>query len=129
MLPEDDDTLLARRYEHERPGLSLIRIEDAAVPVTVVSADVLAQERKSFPLLDEFVLRMVAAGVAEDDKVAAVLGLSEGLVAEAIADQFSSDTLERDLRASGKAVRLTAKGRRSVETLASVMPVRDNYDV
>jgi hypothetical protein len=34
-----------RRFANARPGLQLIAVEDAAIPVTVVRADVLAQEK------------------------------------------------------------------------------------
>jgi len=42
----DADSLLLQRFGHQRPGLELTAIEDAALPVTVVGVDVLAQERK-----------------------------------------------------------------------------------
>jgi hypothetical protein len=39
-----------RRFANARPGLQLIAVEDAAIPVTVVRADVLAQEKKELPI-------------------------------------------------------------------------------
>lgn len=50
------DSLLALRYQATRPGLELVTIIDAAIPVAMVTADVLAQDRKPLPLLEEFVL-------------------------------------------------------------------------
>ncbi len=65
----DDVELIRRRFGDDRPGLQLIGIEEAAIPVTIVQADVLAQERKPLPILEEFVVRLVAAGIGATDEI------------------------------------------------------------
>jgi len=96
-------------------------IEDAAVPVTVVGTDVLAQERKPLPLLEEFALRLTDAGINAKSEIASILGLGEPLVESAIADQVTAGNLLYS--AGNRSVSLTAAGRRSVQDLEAVQPV------
>lgn len=111
--------LLKRRFGDERPGMQLLAVEEAAVPVTIVQADVLAQERKPLPIIEEFLVRMVASGVQEGTDVAELLGLQRDQVLDAAAIQVS----ENNLRRSGSALTLTAQGLEVVRTLASTQPV------
>ena len=87
--------IIRRRFGDHRPGLQLISVVDAAVPVTILRVDVLAQERKPLPLLDEFILRFVHAGVRDVDEIAALLGLQREQVVSTVADQISSNNLTR----------------------------------
>ncbi|TNC17495.1 hypothetical protein FHE66_10170 [Georgenia sp. 311] len=111
--------LLKRRFGDERPGMHLLAVEEAAVPVTVVQADVLAQERKPLPIIEEFLVRLVAAGVHTGPDVAEMLGLQRDQVLEAAAIQVS----ENNLRRSGGALALTSQGAEVVRNLAATQPV------
>ncbi|MFH5207307.1 hypothetical protein ACHIPZ_03590 [Antrihabitans sp. NCIMB 15449] len=99
----------------------LLGVEDAAVPVTVVATDVLAQERKPLPIIEEFVLRFVDAGVGEVDRISEMLGLAGDQVLEASAIQVSESNIRRN-RASG-GLALTPQGREVVSDLAATQPV------
>src|SRR5258708_130064 len=123
----DADTLLQQRFRDLRPGLQLMAIEDAALPVTVVGTDILAQERKPLPLLDEFVLRLSDAGLSSTDDIASFLGLEPGLVESSIADQVTSDNLSYVSRR--RAVSLTVQGKRTVQQLVAVQPVQRQFQV
>ncbi len=112
--------LLHRRFGNARPGLELIAVEDAAVPVTVLRADVLAQERKELPVTEEFTLRYVALGVETPDEIAKYLGLEAVHVIEAAAAQLSLNNLRR--RADGT-LALTVQGADVASTLAATQPV------
>jgi hypothetical protein len=112
--------LMLRRFGSARPGLQLIAVENAAVPVTVVRADVLAQERKELPVTEEFVLRYVALGVDATEEIASFLGLEVGHIIDAAAAQLSFNNLRR--RADGR-LALTAQGGEVVRTLAATQPV------
>ncbi|MCG6497204.1 hypothetical protein [Kitasatospora sp. A2-31] len=109
------------RFGHLRPGLDLLAIEDAAVPVTVVTADVVAQERKKLPLLDEFILRFAAEGAASNSDLAGILGLHEDQVSTAVANQVVIGNLQYRERDQG--LSLTLQGRETVRTLVAVQPV------
>lgn len=120
-------SLLNQRFENHRPGLTLVAIEEAAIPVTIVDTDVLAQERKPLALLDEFVLRLTSAGISKKSEIASFLGLDAVMVDNTIADQVNSANLT--YRASSSSVQLTSQGERSVQDLELVQPVRKEIPV
>jgi hypothetical protein len=101
--------------------LQLIAVEDAAIPVTIVRTDVLAQERKPLPIVEEFVLRFVDADVGSAEEVAGLLGLRSDLVLQASAIQVSENNLRRS---TGDAeLGLTRQGLEVVRNLAATQPV------
>jgi hypothetical protein len=121
------ELLLSKRFSGERPGLDLLGIEKAAVPVTIVATDVLAQEVKPLPLLDEFVLRLLKANVGKAADIAAFLGLDQKLVDAAVADHYREGAL-----AFGPGLgqlTLTARGRQLADDLESVRPIQRNFKV
>jgi len=118
--------MIRRRFGDHRPGLQFVSVVDAAVPVTMLRVDVLAQERKPLPLLDEFILRFVHAGVREIDEIAALLGLQREQVVATVADQISSNNLTRAW--SGQ-LGLTAVGLEAARNLAAVQPVLTQLNV
>ncbi len=111
---------LHRRFGDSRPGLELVGIEEAAVPVTVLRADVLAQERKDLPVTEAFTLQFVERGVDTTSDIAAYLGLDEADVVEASASQIREGHLRR--RSTGQ-LGLTALGLEVVRTLAATQAV------
>ncbi|MCZ4103043.1 hypothetical protein [Streptomyces sp. H39-C1] len=118
------DSLLALRFQNARPGLDLIAVVDAAIPVSLVTADVLAQDRKPLPLLDEFVLRFVDADVTSREDLTGILGLPTEMVTGVVADQFSADNLAYARPGQqGSKLQLTARGKRIAQDLASIAPV------
>lgn len=119
--------VLQRRFGSARPGLQLIGVEDAALPVTVLRADVLAQERKELPITEEFALRFVESGVDTPQEIAAFLGLESAHVLEAIAVQLSQNNLRRK-DAAGR-LSLTPQGIEVVRNAASIQPVLKNLPV
>lgn len=112
--------ILQRRFGGARPGLQLIAIEDAAIPVTVVRADVLAQEKKELPIAEEFTLRFVDLGVDTPEEIAAYLGLEPAHVLEAAVAQLAEKRLHRN--GSGY-LALTLLGSETVSDLAATQPV------
>lgn len=118
---------LHRRFGNVRPGSQLIGVEDAAIPVSVLRADVLAQERKELPITDEFTLRFIESGVDVPEDIAAFLGLDPAHVLEAVASQVSANILRRC--ADGRRVELTAMGTDAVRDAATVRPTFRNLPV
>ncbi|MGW5715330.1 hypothetical protein ACWEVP_04125 [Amycolatopsis sp. NPDC003865] len=121
----DANLLLSKRFREERPGLTLLGIEKAAVPVTIVAADILAQEVKALPLLDEFVLRLTKANVRGAAEIAAFLGLEQDLVNAVVADHYRQGALEFG-PALGQ-LTLTGRGRRLADELESIRPVQKTF--
>ncbi|MDQ0825587.1 hypothetical protein QFZ60_001760 [Arthrobacter sp. B2I5] len=113
--------ILKRRFGDARPGLQLVAVEDAAIPVTVLRADVLAQEKKDLPITEAFTLRFVDLGVDTPAEIAAYLGLDPVHVLEASAAQLSENHLRR--RDNGGRLALTPIGTEVVRNLAATQPV------
>jgi len=118
--------IIRRRFGDRRPGLQLISVVDAALPVTILRADVLAQERKPLPLLEEFILRFVNEGVREIDEISALLGLQRDQVVSTVADQISTNNLTRAVNGQ---LSLTALGLETARNLAAVQPVLTQINV
>ncbi|MFB7810504.1 hypothetical protein V6P99_07570 [Streptomyces virginiae] len=128
------DSLLAVRFHNARPGLELVAIIDAALPVALITADVLAQDSKNLPLMDEFVLRLVDHRVTSPRGIAGMLGLHERMVDQTLAELFRSDDLRWAPPVPGgepgnPRLRLTERGRVTAQTAAAVEPVRVNQAV
>lgn len=117
---------IQRRFGDHRPGLRLISVVDAALPVTMLRVDVLAQELKAYPLLEEFILRFVDNGVREIDEISGLLGLQRDQVVATVAEQISSNNLTR---ARNGQLFLTALGLESARSLAAVQPVLTQLNV
>ncbi|MGW6225935.1 hypothetical protein ACWFQT_02360 [Cellulosimicrobium cellulans] len=119
--------VLQRRFGGARPGLQLVGVEDAAVPVSVLRADVLAQERKELPITEEFALLFVERGVDSAEGIAAFLGLDSAHVLEAAAAQMSEGSLRR--RSDGGRLALTSQGTEVVRNAATIRPTFRNLPV
>jgi hypothetical protein len=124
----DSDASIAKRYGASRPGLRLIAVTDAALPVTQLKVDVLAQERKPLPLLDEFTIRLAAMGIRDPDQMASILGVELKLAESSVVEQLAADNLAR---VSGRKalVELTAQGRVMAVELESTRPVQRSLPV
>lgn len=118
------DDLLAAQFERSRPGLELISIEDAAIPFSWVNVDVLAQERKSFPLLEEFTLRAMESGLSSEGDIGLLLGLEQGLVSATVVDLMQRDYVIRRMSAQGMwRISLTSVGLNAARQLSAVLPI------
>ena len=88
-------TNILRRYANARPGLKLLAVEDAALPVSLLRTDVLIQERRNLPAIEEFLLRFTETGVNTIDEIAKYMGLPNDLVLDAAVRQTSAGNLSR----------------------------------
>lgn len=118
--------LLKRRFGDLRPGLQLLGVVDAAIPVTIVRVDVLAQERKDLPLLEEFILRFVQSGVTHPNELAGLLGLERQQIIDAAAELISNDNV---IQKPNGTLALTELGKEAARDLASVQPVLSQLSV
>jgi len=124
----DTTVIAARRYSDQHPGYQLAYAGEAAVPVSLLTLDVLAQERKSLSLVDEFVLQLADHGIHKIGNMAAVLGIDTATISAAVTSQMSAETVEyRPDSLGGYKVLLTQGGRRAVEELSIVTPQRTEY--
>src|SRR4051812_9725309 len=123
----DDEAALHARYGNARPGLTLVAIEDAAIPVTVVQTEVLAQERKPLPLLNEFVLRFTRSGLESAADIADICGLEPALVEGAVADEVAIGHMT--YAPARGSVALTPLGIRTSQELEAVQPVQKQLKI
>ncbi|MBG6060103.1 hypothetical protein RCH16_003585 [Cryobacterium sp. MP_M5] len=121
------DLEIRQRFGAKRPGLELIAIEDAAIPVTVIGAQVLAQEEKGMPLLDEFVLRSAAQGMTKTNDVASLLGVDALMLDATVAGQYTAGNLDYD--PSTATFRLTPRGEVAARDLTLATPVEQEIPV
>ncbi|ARF53694.1 phospholipase D-like domain-containing protein [Streptomyces gilvosporeus] len=123
-----EDSLLAVRFGNARTGFDLVGIVDAALPVARITAEVLAQDSKDIPLLEEYVLRLVDQGERTPESIAGFLGLDVAMVNQTVAVLFGSDDLRWTAPVPGTApvprLRLTEKGRFTATKAAAIVPVR-----
>ncbi|ROO63412.1 hypothetical protein EDC02_5438 [Micromonospora sp. Llam0] len=124
----DATVIAARRYSEQHPGYELAYAGEVAVPVSLLTLDVLAQERKPLPLVDEFVLRLAGYGIHKIDNMAAILGIDTPTVSDAVARQLSAETVEyRPDSLGGHKVLLSYSGKRAVEELSTTTPQRTEH--
>lgn len=125
----DAIAIAARRYSDQHPGYRLAHASEVAIQVSLLTLDVLAQQRKPLDLVDEFVLRLADFGIQKIDKMADVLGIDAPTVSDAVAHQLSAETVEYrpDTLGGGHKVLLTRGGRRAVDELVTITPQRTEY--
>ncbi|MFK0244507.1 hypothetical protein ACIQUM_07400 [Amycolatopsis azurea] len=90
----DATIIAARRYSELHPGYQLVTAQPAAIPFSWLTLEVLAQQRKPLPVVDEFVLRLCRQGVDTIDGVAGVLGVGGDAVRTAVARRLSDEHLD-----------------------------------
>jgi hypothetical protein len=124
---DDSNRLLESRFGEARPGLALVAIEPAALPVTLVNTDVLAQQHKPLALMNEFVLRLCEAGRTTIPDIAAMCGLEERLVEDTVAEEVSAGTVV--YVTAKRAIALTPAGSRMCQELAAVQPIHTTLPI
>lgn len=125
----DPTVTAARRYSELHSGFQLVAAAEAAIPVSWLTLDLVALERKPLPVVEEFVLRLCQQGVDTIPDIAAVLGVDEDVVHAAVAGQLSAETLDYRLgrqpdRRSVRTISLTAAGVTAVTELETTTPQR-----
>lgn len=119
MTPEE----VAERY-HDRGGFRLIDYREVALPMYSISTRILTLARKRVPVIEEFILRGIAAGLTDGEAIAGFLGLDRRVVNAALATLTSADdaALTASDTSRRHAWRLTPKGQKTLEDLESVVP-------
>ncbi|TFD89788.1 phospholipase D-like domain-containing protein [Cryobacterium serini] len=118
---DDASATLYRQFANKRPGLRLVSVEPAALPITILNTTVLAQEKKPLPLLDEFVIRAISGGLRAVSDIGGLLGLEESLIAASIVDLATAGNLRYN--PTLRTATLTAIGEQVAQDLSAVTPV------
>lgn len=125
----DPTVAAARRYSELHSGFQLVASVEAAVPISWLTLDLVALERKPLAVVDEFVLRLCQQGVNTIPDIAAVLGVDDDVIRTAVAEQLSAETLDytrspQPQRRGAHTIHLTATGAKSVAELETTSPQR-----
>ncbi|MFE0025101.1 hypothetical protein [Amycolatopsis sp. NPDC059021] len=128
----DATVIAARRYSELHPGYHLVTAVEAAIPFSWLTLEVLAQQRKPLPVVDEFVLRFCQQGVDTITGVAGVLGIDEDAVRAAVAQRLSEEHLDyrpdpRPERHGARRISLTRVGTVAVTDLQTTTPQRADH--
>ncbi|WP_158634401.1 hypothetical protein [Amycolatopsis sp. WAC 01375] len=125
----DATTIAARRYSELHPGYHLVTAQPAAIPFSWLTLEVLAQQRKPLPVVDEFVLRLCRQGVDTINEVAGVLGIGDDAVRTAVARRLSDEHLDyrpdpHPEHHGTRRISLTRSGTVAAEDLQTTSPQR-----
>lgn len=118
---------LAHRHQYAYDGYELIDWYEAAFPFWRVQIRVLAQEDHPVPLVDQFVLRSVSAGLAEVGPIASILGVNQPIVYTSL-DQLNRAGFLSIVAATEKRaerISLTDSGHELLQKLVFSQPVED----
>ncbi len=75
---------LAAKYSDSFPGYQLVDYYEAAFPIYAIQLQVLVQEKKPLPPLEEFVLKAIDAEQEDISDIAGLLGLEETVIQSAV---------------------------------------------
>lgn len=117
---------IAARYSDE-PGYSLIDVAEVALPIWSIEVEALVMAKKEVPLVDEFILRTISAGLGSVSQLSGFLGLNEKFLRRRVMGLNSTDCVRYGgpQDTFGPSLRLTSKGEGSLRTLESVTARRE----
>jgi DNA-binding MarR family transcriptional regulator len=127
----DQNLEVARRYALARPGMTLLECEPVGLPYYWLTLDSLILQRKDKPVLEEFVLEAVHAGLDTVEDIAAFLGVDRIMIESAAAALYQADSVDYlpISQGTGRRLSLTAAGRELRESLKMVTPRRTDLYV
>lgn len=93
-------------------GYNYLKTEDIFIPYMMINVECLIRKVSDLNLFFESVLKLVDLSVKETGKIAAILGVSESIIREAVVDMINADYLF----ASEGILSITNSGRKVLET-------------
>lgn len=127
MTPEE----VALRYARARAGYELVGYAEVGLPVYEINiqADTLAYKRIS--PLDEFTLKAVSAGLTLIEDISSFLGINTRVAESVLSGLIHSDdlALAAALGDLSQSLRLTPKGRRTIEEAEITVPEERTFQV
>ncbi|MEV6527472.1 hypothetical protein AB0M43_36660 [Longispora sp. NPDC051575] len=121
----DATVIAARRYADAYPGFRLAFPVEVAVPMSRLTLELLVQERRPLPVVEEYALRLTHAGVTKIGDIARYLGLDDAPVTDAIVAQMQEENLEhRPDPHGGRMLVLTPNGIDAATDLQAVTILR-----
>lgn len=112
---------LAEKHSAQFPGYDLVSFFEAAFPVYRVTLRTSLLQERDVPILQEYILKMLEAGLSSPSEIAGWLGLPDAAVHAGAADLLRGDHVLQVPGAPGQ-LQLTGKGRKALETLKLLLP-------
>ena len=114
---------VANRYATAKSGFHLLVCEEAVLPIFVITASVLLQQRKTISPVSEFVLRCLSEGISSPDEIESFLGVELSSVVRTLTQLWQSDLVEMVATNNAQTFRLTREGLKTLGELIEVTPI------
>lgn len=108
-----------------KPGLRLAHVREAALPMLKLTLDILVQEAKPLPAMQEFALKAIDVGITSIQGVSDFLGVERDVLSDPLQDLWHQDLID----VSTGNMTITPSGRRAILELAAITPVRRTIEV
>ena len=124
---------LAKIHQDDHPGYDLTDWYEAAFPSYEVYLRVLMQVKQPVPAIEEFVMRVLDAGIETAEQVSGILGLQYNIVYNVFTDLHKAMYISVvRTQKNGKeydVISITRKGRQLLQTLELLQSEEDNFNV
>jgi len=115
---------------YEKPGFKLLGFVNIGLPISRIRLKVLTRYEKPIPLIEEFVLKSIEAGLTTEKDISGFLGLEINIVRDALANLFNSQDI--DLIATDskqQELKLTSQGEKTIESTKIIIPEERSYQI
>lgn len=115
---------------YEKAGLKRLGFVEIGLPISRIRLKVLTRYEKPIPLIEEFVLKSIEAGLTNEKDISGFLGLELNIVTDALANLFNSQDI--DLIATNfqrQELKLTNQGKRTIESTKIIIPEERSYEL
>jgi hypothetical protein len=117
----DDEIFLLEAFKHERPGVRLLAIEDCAIPIATLEINLLTQQKREIPIVDEIILKLLRLQSLPLERIGELLGLEKTFVIEVLTRLMSDNYIERDSKT--RSVKISRSGMHLLEIHGESVPV------
>jgi hypothetical protein len=116
----NNDTVLAQRFLKDNPDATLVAIDNCVIPAKLLIVSMVTQQRKSLPLLTEFLLRSISLGISNPTELSQFLGFPHD---ETVLNRIANLAADGVIRCSADGnLSLTSIGRTRVRELVEIVP-------
>lgn len=120
---------LVKEQVANRAGFRLADVVAVALPVYRLRLRVLTHLQRALPTIDEFLLRLVEAGIHDTPSLASFLGLEVSFVNEALNRLLREELLLTRPSNAQDRFRVALKGKKALETALTITPEERTYSV
>lgn len=122
---------IAKKYAYSRPGYKLVGFGEVGLPVYRLRVRALTQVHKKIPPLEEFTLKTIRSGFTASEQIGAFLGMTDVIIQGVLTKLIMNEdvTLSGEIGQRHQALKLTNKGRNTLEQAELVVPEERTFDL